>query len=33
MDIFALKNVGLAKAYLDIIYYFITTKTLATGDY
>ena len=33
MDFFALKNLRLAKAYLDIIYHIITTKTLATGDY
>ena len=26
-------NLGLAKVYFDIIYYFITTKTVATGGY
>ena len=26
-------NIGLAKTYLSITYYFITTKTVATGCY
>ena len=33
MEISPYHNISRAKAYLDIIYYFITTKTVAEGDY
>ena len=33
MEISPYHNISLAKAYLDIIYYFITTKTVTTGGY
>ena len=33
MEISPYHNINLAEAYLDIMYLFITTKTVATGDY
>ena len=33
MENFACQNLSLTKAYIDIIYYLITTKTVATGGY
>ena len=33
MEISPYHNISLAKVYLDIIYYFITTKIVATGGY
>ena len=33
MEISPYHNINLAKAYLDIMYLFITIKTVATGDY
>ena len=33
MENFPYHNISLAKVYLDIIYYFITTKILASGGY